>query len=196
MRTFTKWMLVIAGILMLVTGVYAICNPAATLLSLAWVIGFIMLAVGVVETLTYFSWSGMLGSGWMLFDGIVSILVAVIFPEQRHHCRRRAPVCVWDVDSVLRYSQADLSFDCKKLGLKRWWGLTVFGALCMAVGLLTLLRPTVGMFAISVFIGIAFILYGVSLLYIWWIGEIADAMRRFRGGRRRRPGGRFAARRR
>lgn len=63
------------------------------------------------------------------------------------------------------------SFDCKKLGLKRWWGLTVFGALCMAVGLLTLLRPTVGMFAISVFIGIAFILYGVSLLYIWWIGR-------------------------
>ena len=66
MRTFTKWMLVIAGLLMLLTGVYAICNPASTLLSLAWIIGFLMLAVGIIETLTYFAWSGMLGSGWML----------------------------------------------------------------------------------------------------------------------------------
>lgn len=170
MRTFTKWMLVIAGILMLVTGVYAICNPAATLLSLAWVIGFIMLAVGVVETLTYFSWSGMLGSGCGCLNGCVSILVAEIFLTTAH-CRRRAPVCVWDVDSVLRYSQADLFFRLQKAGPEKMVGLTVFGALCMAVGLLTLLRPTVGMFAISVFIGIAFILYGVSLLYIWWIGR-------------------------
>ena len=52
MRTFTKWMLVIAGLLMLLTGVYAICNPASTLLSLAWIIGFLMLAVGIIETLT------------------------------------------------------------------------------------------------------------------------------------------------
>ena len=50
-------------------------------------------------------------------------------------------------------------------------GADHFGVLCLAVGILTMLRPTVGMFAISVFIGVAFILYGVSLLYIWWIGR-------------------------
>ena len=102
MRTFTKWMLVIAGLLMLLTGVYAICNPASTLLSLAWIIGFLMLAVGIIETLTYFAWSGMLGSGWMLFDGIVSILVALIFLNHGIIVAG-APVCIWDVDTLLRY---------------------------------------------------------------------------------------------
>lgn len=171
MRTFTKWMLVIAGLLMLLTGVYAICNPASTLLSLAWIIGFLMLAVGIIETLTYFAWSDMLGSGWMLFDGIVSILVALIFLNHGIIVAGALPYVfgMWILFSGIH--KLIFSFDCKKLGLERWWGLTIFGVLCLAVGILTMLRPTVGMFAISVFIGVAFILYGVSLLYIWWIGR-------------------------
>lgn len=46
---------------------------------LAWVIGFNHACRRSGGNASPIFWSGLLGIGWMLFDGIVSILVAVIF---------------------------------------------------------------------------------------------------------------------
>jgi uncharacterized membrane protein HdeD (DUF308 family) len=66
------------GILYVLVGVYALFNPVAGLASLTLVLAIYLFVEGVLELTLSFRLRPMPGSNWMLFDGIVTLILAIL----------------------------------------------------------------------------------------------------------------------
>ncbi len=66
------------GILYLFVGVYALLHPVAGLVSLTLLLAIYLFAEGVLELILSFRLRPMPGTGWLLFDGIVTLILAIL----------------------------------------------------------------------------------------------------------------------
>ncbi|HXZ78794.1 MAG TPA: DUF308 domain-containing protein [Terriglobales bacterium] len=71
------WKLLV-GLLYIVGGAYLLTHPLIGILSLTLVLAAIFFVEGIFEVVGYFNLRGVAGSGWMLFDGIVTIILACL----------------------------------------------------------------------------------------------------------------------
>jgi uncharacterized membrane protein HdeD (DUF308 family) len=71
------WRLLL-GILYVAGGAYLAFHPAVSLVSLTLVLSAILFAEGIMLIFTYFSTRKLPGSGWTLFDGIVTLLLSLM----------------------------------------------------------------------------------------------------------------------
>ena len=69
---------ILVGILYLFTGGYLLWNPAAGLASLTLALAIYLLAKGVLELILSFLLRLLPGSGWLTFDGVVTLILAVL----------------------------------------------------------------------------------------------------------------------
>jgi uncharacterized membrane protein HdeD (DUF308 family) len=68
------WRMLI-GIVYVVGGFYLVFHPALALQSLTLVLAAILIAEGVLQMIVFFKFRSLPGSGWVLFDGIVTLLL-------------------------------------------------------------------------------------------------------------------------
>ncbi|MGA8729515.1 MAG: HdeD family acid-resistance protein [Terracidiphilus sp.] len=66
------------GILYICVGVYVLLHPVAGLASLTLVLAIYLFAEGVLELIFGFRIRPMPGSGWLLFDGIVTLILGIL----------------------------------------------------------------------------------------------------------------------
>ncbi len=66
------------GILYLFVGAYALLHPVAGLASLTLLLAIYLFVEGVLELIMGFRLRPMPGSGWLLFDGIVTLVLAIL----------------------------------------------------------------------------------------------------------------------
>ena len=66
---------ILAGVVFLIGGYYLLSHPLLGLGTLTLLLAAIILAAGVCEIITYFRLKGEQASGWMLFNGIVALLL-------------------------------------------------------------------------------------------------------------------------
>jgi len=66
---------ILAGIVFVVGGLYFVTHPLLALGSLTLLLAGVIIAVGVFELISYFRRQGEQGSGWVLFNGIIAILL-------------------------------------------------------------------------------------------------------------------------
>jgi uncharacterized membrane protein HdeD (DUF308 family) len=66
------------GILYLAGGIYLFMHPVRALAAYTIVLGVVFLVEGVLQMVAFFGIRALPGSGWMLFDGIVTILLAIL----------------------------------------------------------------------------------------------------------------------
>ena len=71
------WQLLI-GIVYVVGGFYLLFNPLLGLVSLTLLLGSILFAEGVMQVIVFFQFRSLPGSGWILFDGITTLLLAIL----------------------------------------------------------------------------------------------------------------------
>jgi uncharacterized membrane protein HdeD (DUF308 family) len=71
------WRLLVGGVY-LVAGVYLLLHPRLNLLSLTLLLAALFLVEGILHIATYFQLRGRAASGWILFDGIVTIVLAIL----------------------------------------------------------------------------------------------------------------------
>ena len=72
----TLW--IIAGILLIVAGLFCIFKPDTIFYSLSFLLGFVMLISGIVDIVIFVSSHRfMAGSGWFLADGILTVLLSL-----------------------------------------------------------------------------------------------------------------------
>lgn len=71
------WRMLI-GIVYIVGGGYLAFHPGLTLESLTLVVAAIFFIEGVVEIVVFFQFRTLPGAGWILFDGIVTLLLAYV----------------------------------------------------------------------------------------------------------------------
>jgi len=73
----TLWELLL-GILYIFVGIYALRHPVAGLASLTLVLAIYLFVEGVLEFILSFRLRPMPGSNWLLFDGIVTLILAIL----------------------------------------------------------------------------------------------------------------------
>jgi uncharacterized membrane protein HdeD (DUF308 family) len=66
------------GILYMISGIYLLMHPALALASFTIVLGVVFLIEGVLQIVAFFGIRALPGSGWMLFDGVVTVLLAIL----------------------------------------------------------------------------------------------------------------------
>ena len=66
---------ILAGVVFLMGGYYLLTHPLLGLGTLTLLLAAVILAAGVCEIITYFRLKGEQASGWMLFNGIVALLL-------------------------------------------------------------------------------------------------------------------------
>jgi len=69
---------ILVGLLYLCTGVYLLWNPLAGLASLTLALAIYLFVEGVLELILSFLLRAMPGSGWLTFDGIVTLILGVL----------------------------------------------------------------------------------------------------------------------
>ena len=63
---------IIAGVLLIVAGIYCLCNQDIAAMTAGVMVGIFMLLSGVIEIVVFATTSGLLfGSGWLLLDGVL-----------------------------------------------------------------------------------------------------------------------------
>lgn len=75
------WKILLAA-LYVIAGIYMLANPLLGVVSLTLVLAVFLLLEGVVEIALYFNMRGFRHSGWVLFDGIVTLILGILIWRQ------------------------------------------------------------------------------------------------------------------
>ena len=83
-KTTSRVLWILVGVLLVITGIACFAHPAATLGSLAILLGIAMLFSGVVDLVIFATArDAMYGSGWFLLDGVLTILLSIFILFKR-----------------------------------------------------------------------------------------------------------------
>ena len=156
---------IIAGVLLIIVGIYCLLNPDVGLLSLSLYIGIAMLISGIIDIIIFAKWNGkMFGAGWFLADGILTVLLALFLLFNQAFTMLSLPFIfsMWLLFSGI--NQFVNSFELQTFGVRGWGWLTALGVLLAVVGFFSLFDPIANLFALSILVGILLICEGVAAI--------------------------------
>lgn len=163
MSKVSKVLLVIAGLLFVGIGCYMLVHPGVTLITMAFVLGIAMAVFGVFAIISYAQSRDSLGAGWLLFDGIISIIFSILMFSNQFFAFITILIpymfSFWILFKGI--SGFLFAFDLKKVGSKNWGWMCLLGILCAIVGIASIFEPLITAFIFTIIIGCAFIVYGV-----------------------------------
>ena len=158
---------VAAGVLLIAAGIYCLCNQDVALLSAGLLLGIFLLLSGVAEIVVFAATSGvMLGSGWLLLDGILTVIMSLFLLFNQWF------TMLWLLFSGV--SQCVSSFDLRALGVRAWGWILAVGILLTLAGFICLMDPWVSVAAMGMTVGIVFLLEGVSSIVYACISRTKD----------------------
>ncbi len=159
---------IISGVLLVLAGVFCFANPGETFLSLAFILGIIMVLNSVIQGIAY--WWGRSGNqndnnGWILTEAIITFILGVLVLSNQIAADVAIPMVfgMWAMFSgILRVVTATLIDRANKKSNFAWTLIT--GLLCAFGGLYAFLDPIIAGLAIAVLLGIMFVVQGISTL--------------------------------
>ena len=158
-----KIWLCIAGILLIALGVYFIINPNVTLVSAAWVLGFLTLFTGISKLVfTFRTQAFMPNSGTRMLMGLLDVFFGCFFLFNLFGTAISLPFvfAIWVIIEGVSIFVA--SFDYKKVGFPYWWALMLLGIVGVVLGILGLRNMDITAVTLSVLISISVILFGLA----------------------------------
>ena len=177
--TVGKIVAIIAGILMVIGGMACMLAPGMTYLSLAWIVGVLMIVEGVSTIVAFFAAREVRDvDGWDMLSGIFSLIFGIILVGS-NLMQLLADALILQIVSawivirgVIRIAAA---LRIRKLGKemdnedgfgRRWWVLLVLGVLMIVVGILCFAHPVALAIAIGFYIGFAMCAAGADLVLL------------------------------
>lgn len=156
--------LMIFGVLTIVSGVYVWFNPDTALLAVALYLGMVFLFGGAAYLSAFFT----MKSGGLLALGLIDLIVGFILVAYLGLTAASMPIflAVWIL--CVSVVQIAYGFDIKSWGVRAWKWSVVSGILGLVFGFLILTHPIVGVFTISVLLGLYMILYGSFCVGEYW----------------------------
>ena len=139
---------IVSGVLLILIGIYCLCNQDIAAATAGLMVGIFMLASGIIEIVVFAATSRLLiGSSWLLLDGVLTVILPFLF-------------ALWLLFSGS--SRFVSAFDLKALGVRNWgWALAI-GIILMIAGFICMMDPWVGITAVGMTVGLVFLLEGVS----------------------------------
>ena len=163
MKKSTKIWLCIAGILLIALGVYFLINPNITLVSAAYVLGFLTLFTGISKLVfTFKTQAFMPNSGTRMLMGLLDVFFGCFFLFNLLGTAASLPFvfALWVIIEGVGIIVA--SFDYKKVGFPYWWALLLLGIIGVLLGILGFRNMDVTAVTLSTLISISVILFGVA----------------------------------
>jgi uncharacterized membrane protein HdeD (DUF308 family) len=163
MKTGKKLWICLAGILLIALGVYFIINPNITLVSAAYVLGFLTLFTGISKLIfTFRTQAFMPNSGTRMLTALLDIFFGCFFLFNLLGTAMSLPLvfAIWVI--IEGISILVTSFDYKKVGFPYWWILLLLGIIGIVLGVLGLMNMEATAVTLSVLISIAVILFGLA----------------------------------
>ncbi len=158
----SKWMKLIAGILMILAATFSFFMPFEFAGILLWVVAGLVLLAGILHLILFFRVKDAPGSSVILFDSLLQVLLGLLFLFSSTVFKGLVMstwIAVWVlISGAIRIFA---SFSLKRAGLKRWWLTLLTGILMILAGILIVLHPAIALLGISIYIGIYLLFYGL-----------------------------------
>ena len=168
MSKFGRVLWLIFGIALIVSGIVAIKYPLNTTITVAYIIGFLMIFSGISSIFYFVSLRHLAGSGIILLDGIVSTICGIVIISNLLISAAVIPYFVAIFTIVRGAVSITSSIDLKKNGYDKW-GWTLFsGILTVIAGIILTFNPLLGTVYLSVVLGCGLILYGIITIQLWF----------------------------
>ncbi len=146
----------LAGVLMLILGIYVFFHPVVTMVALALYLGIIFIVIGAGYFMTSFTFD----SGWYMLVGLIDIFVGVIFISNLGITAESMPVifALWCLAvGVIQLVEA---FRFRQAGYPWGWTLGA-GLVGIIFAFLILAYPVLGSVTITALMGAYIVLYGI-----------------------------------
>ena len=154
-----RWISLIIGILLIITGVIFFTNPVGSLISLAYLIACMFIATGILRVIRYFTGS-IFRSGSFLILSILDILlgIAMLYTQPFTAITLAMFLGFWEMFTGV--SEIAISIDLKQIEMPRWWLGILSGILGIILGVMIIKTPALS----SLFIAIYAIIYGLTFV--------------------------------
>lgn len=159
---------IISGVLLVLTGVFCFANPGETFLSLAFVLGLIMVVNSIIQGISYWWGRGKKqndNNGWIMTEAIITFILGALVLGSQIAADVAVPMVfgMWVMFSgILRVVAAtNINLTNKKANFI--WTM-VTGLVCVVGGLYAFLNPIIAGLPIAILLGILFVLQGISTL--------------------------------
>lgn len=159
-----SWILV--GVLLVFTSVWCIAHPGATYLSLAFLLGAVMLLHGITAIFGYLTIRipKKRGPGWLLADGMVTTILSLLVLSNQLVADSAVPVFfgLWIIHSGV----ARIVFSVNEKHNSAWVALLTLGIICIIIGVYLFVDAIIFDFTLITLVGFTFLLQGVNMLYL------------------------------
>ncbi len=160
---------IISGIFMVLTGVFCFMNPGQTFLSLAFIVGLVMVINGLIHALAYFIGRGLYNrgdnNGWILTDALITLLLGILILCNQLVVDIAIPMVfgIWMlVSGILRIEAATHIDKSRKLSNFRVTIIT--GVLTVMVGIFGFINPLVIWMTTAVLVGMYLVMQGINII--------------------------------
>ena len=124
-----------------------------------------MMVSGIVDIVIFAKGNNaMLGAGWFLVDGILTVLLSLLILFNQAFTALSLPFIfgMWLMFSGI--TKFVNSFDLQRMGVRGWGWFTALGLLMTAAGVISFIDPVAGAMALGIVLGISLILEGIAAI--------------------------------
>jgi uncharacterized membrane protein HdeD (DUF308 family) len=154
------WVLLLYGLLGVLFGLIAVTRPVAAAAALAWALGVMALAEGLVSLLALFDKQVAISKGWLALYALVSIVFGLltVFNPIATAGILLLFLAAWLI--VAGVYRIVFAIRVRK-EIEGEWLIALSGLLAIVLGVLYVLNPAGGLAVTTIWIGAAAIVYGV-----------------------------------
>lgn len=155
------WILMFYGIISVLFGVSLMMYPISSAVGLAWAIGIVSIAEGLVSVIALFRRHAAISKGWLFLYAVISLLfgaAAVSQPAEMAGILFIMLTAWLIIAGVVRVVFAL----CASGKIKGDWVIGLSGGFAIVLGVLLFMYPGAGVFTVTIWIGALALVYGVT----------------------------------
>ena len=175
---------------MIAAGIVCFALPVGTSIRVfSYIVGALVLCMGIVELVMFFTSVGIVGGGMVLADGIITTLLGIFFLANVNVVEAILPIvfAMWFIYEGI--SELVLAIQAGKFKVSNWWVLLIFAIIEIIFGFVALFDPISSAISLTVLVGIFLFVRGLSMLGDWivalrvknfaknWFGKATSAFR-------------------
>lgn len=171
-------LMVVAGILLVLFGIFSLDTPIATLTGISIFTGIMLVISGIANIVLYFQLRGSMGSSaWTLVEGILVLLSGLFLLLSQNVLASYSAILpifysAWMlVSAIFRLVK---SFGWKRLGFSSWWVMLVDGIIGIILGILLCSDYFLAAAVLVTLIPIMFILRGIFDIILGITMDLGD----------------------
>lgn len=175
MNKSTKILMILAGVATVAIGVFCLLNPVETILSMAWMVGFMLIIGGAMQMGAWSKIRRLLPqSGLMFLSAMLKILLGALFLVNPAPLALGLPFifALWVLTEGVQIAVG--SSDFKQAGFKYWYVILIVGIIASLFGCYGLYNIEASAKVLSTLVGVGIIFSGIGYFVRVWATKKAE----------------------